>query len=45
MENKKDVQSIEFKFKSVSHRKPALATKMEIYLRGIWLQSKEQVYL
>lgn len=45
MENKKDVQSIEFKFKSVSLRKPTLATKMETHLRRIWLESKEQRYL
>lgn len=45
MENEKDVQSIEFKFKSISLRKPALATKMETHLRGIWLESKEQGYL
>lgn len=43
--NKKDVQSTEFKFKSVSHRKPTLTTKIETHLRGIWLKSKEQEYL
>lgn len=44
MENKKGVQCIEFKFKSVCLRKQTLETQMETHLRGIWLKSNEQGY-